>query len=164
VRKAIGIIFLLFCVNSKKPVFAQQIPVLDYASLKKDYLNRQSDTLYVINFWATWCKPCIKELPYFDSLVAHFPSEKIKVVLVSLDFQEKLEKGLKPFLANKNIKSEVVLFDDQQTDFWINDIHQNWSGAIPATLIYKNAERWFYEKEFNFDELIELIDSKINNK
>jgi thiol-disulfide isomerase/thioredoxin len=151
-------------VNSKKPVFAQQIPVLDYASLKRDYLNRQSDTLYVINFWATWCKPCIKELPYFDSLAAQFPSEKIKVVLVSLDFQEKLEKVLKPFVANKNIKSEVVLFDDQQTDFWINDINQNWSGAIPATLIYKNAERWFYEKEFNFDELIELIDSKINNK
>ena len=151
-------------MNSKKPVFAQQIPVLDYASLKRDYLNRQSDTLYVINFWATWCKPCIKELPYFDSLAAQFPSEKIKVVLVSLDFQEKLEKVLKPFVANKNIKSEVVLFDDQQTDFWINDINQNWSGAIPATLIYKNAERWFYEKEFNFDELIELIDSKINNK
>jgi len=164
VRKAIGIIFLLFCVNGKNPVFAQQIPVLDYASLKRDYLNRQSDTLYVINFWATWCKPCIKELPYFDSLAAHFPSEKIKVVLVSLDFQEKLEKVLKPFVANKNIKSEVVLFDDQQTDFWINDINQNWSGAIPATLIYKNAARWFYEKEFNFDELIELIDYKINNK
>lgn len=148
-------------VNSKKQVFAQQIPVLDYASLKGDYLNRQSDTLYVINFWATWCKPCIKELPYFDSLAAYFPSEKIKVVLVSLDFQEKLEKVLKPFVANKNIKSEVVLFDDQQSDFWINDINQNWSGAIPATLIYNNAGRWFYEKEFNFDELIELIESKI---
>jgi thiol-disulfide isomerase/thioredoxin len=56
-----------------------------------------TDTIYVVNFWATWCKPCVEELPIFDSLNLEVKGQAIKVLLVNLDFVEKQRK-VKDFL------------------------------------------------------------------
>ena len=73
--------------------------------------------------------------------------------MVSLDFPEHLEKKLIPFVEKRNIKSEVVLFDDSDANSWIPKVNENWSGAIPATIIYSNSERKFYERSFTYEEL-----------
>ena len=134
----------------------RSIPVYDFEAFEP-ILHRQSDTLYVVNFWATWCKPCVKELGAFDALERRFPGEKIKVILVSLDFEENIEKQVKPFLARKNIQSEVVVLDDPNSTAWIEKVDPSWSGTIPATVIYSKKGRNFYEKEFVGEEIYTLV-------
>ena len=76
------------------------------------YSVKSKDTLYVMNFWATWCKPCIEELPAFDSLYIRTQNQKVKILLVSLDFAENISDKVNPFLIKNKIKSTVVLLDE----------------------------------------------------
>ena len=58
-----------------------------------------------------------------------------------------------PFIKNKNLQSEVVVLDDPDQNSWIPKIDKDWSGAIPATLIYSRNKRKFYEQTFTYDML-----------
>jgi thiol-disulfide isomerase/thioredoxin len=113
------------------------------------------DTTFVINFWATWCAPCVKELPCFENLQEKFKHEKLKVLLVSVDFKSELTKSVIPFVVKKKLKNEVWLLNEQDQQAFIGQIDKNWSGAIPATLFIKAGQRKFFEKQFNCSELIE---------
>lgn len=122
------------------------------------YLHLSGDTTYVINFWATWCKPCVEELPFFDSLAVDMKDEKVRVILVSIDFTTYLNKRVKPFIAKNNVQSQVVVFDDADQNTWIPKISKEWTGSIPATYIYKGKKSAFYEQQFFYDELIEVVE------
>jgi thiol-disulfide isomerase/thioredoxin len=135
---------------------AQTPAVYKIADLERRISSR--DTLYIVNFWATWCKPCVKELPSFDSLHAENAGKKRKVLLVSLDFREDLEKKLVPFLEKKNIRAECVLLDETNGNDFINRIDKDWSGAIPATLFKKGKKTYFRENTFNLNALRSLSD------
>lgn len=128
-----------------------QITVYEkFSELEEDLLTDLSpDTTYVINFWATWCGPCIKELPYFEELNAIYSEQAFKQVLVSLDDPKKIESKVIPFLEKNKIESKVVLLADGKANSWIDKIDPSWSGAIPITLILKGKEKLFYEKEFH---------------
>jgi thiol-disulfide isomerase/thioredoxin len=123
-----------------------------------DLLERieNTDTTYVINFWATWCKPCVKELPAFDSLTVQ-KNSKVKVILVSLDFKEDIKNKLKPFLKKNKIKSTCVVLDEVNGNDYINKISEQWSGAIPATFFKRAQRNIFQEKELKFADLIKNI-------
>ena len=108
-----------------------------------------NDSVYVINFWATWCAPCVKELPYFEELNEKYSNKSFKQILVSLDAPKKLESKVIPFIEKNNIKSEVVLLADGKYNSWIDKVDPRWSGAIPITLIIKGKEKLFYEQEFH---------------
>lgn len=124
----------------------------DFSGLE-NLLKKQNDTTYVVNFWATWCVPCVKELPNFEKLNATYKDKKVKVILVSIDFPKMVESNLLPFIEKNNLKSEVVHLNDPDANSWINKVDKTWSGAIPATVIYKKDKRSFYEKSFTFEEL-----------
>ena len=109
--------------------------------------------LVILNFWATWCAPCVKELPYFEKINKVYKAKGVELLLVSLDFPRKYETKLKPFLKEKQLKSEVVCLNDVDQNRWIPAIDTTWSGAIPATMIYKGNKRKFYEKSFTYEEL-----------
>lgn len=128
-----------------------EIEVYDFDQLDS-LLSSNTDKTLVVNFWATWCKPCIKELPYFEAAQTKY-KEDIRVILVSLDFPEKLESQLIPFVNDHAIRSQVVLLNDPYENEWIPKVDTTWSGAIPATLIIKGAKRIFYEKSFTQEEL-----------
>lgn len=145
------LVFVLFPIL----LSAQTVPSLHYTELKP-LLNQKGDNLYVVNFWATWCAPCIKELPYFEALNQR---ENVEVLLVSLDFPKHKESRLLPFIKKNNLQSKLVLLDDADENYWINDIHPNWSGALPATLIYTKKQRGFYEQSFTKAELFTLVKS-----
>jgi thiol-disulfide isomerase/thioredoxin len=145
------LVFVLFPIL----LSAQTVPTLHYTELKP-LLKQKGDDLYVVNFWATWCAPCIKELPYFEALNQR---EDVEVLLVSLDFPKHKESRLLPFIKKNNLKSKLVLLDDTDENYWINDIHPNWSGALPATLIYTKKQRGFYEQSFTKEELFTLVES-----
>jgi thiol-disulfide isomerase/thioredoxin len=149
----------LMFVTGFSTVGAAQTPrVIKWPELERQ-LNIKSDTTYVINFWATWCKPCIKELPHFDNLEKTFEGKKIKVLLVSLDFKRQLETTLRPYLEKNGVVSEVVLIDEPDYNSWIDKVDPSWSGAIPATLILNNRTgvRNFYEQEFTSEELYKTV-------
>lgn len=122
-------------------------------------INNNSDTIYVVNFWATWCKPCIAELPEFEKLHLDFENKKVKVLLISMDFKEELNKKLKLFLDKNKYTCEVVLLDEINGNDFINKISESWSGAIPATLITKNNKsiNEFIEKKVTYDFLVEKL-------
>ncbi len=113
------------------------------------------DTVYVVNFWATWCAPCVAELPYFERLKTEHPGQPLKVVLVSLDFESKLKTDVIPFVKKNKLTSEVFLASKKKDQEFIDGVDKDWSGAIPATLVVntKKRLRHFYEKEFTYPEL-----------
>jgi thiol-disulfide isomerase/thioredoxin len=117
------------------------------------------DTLTVYNFWATWCRPCVAELPAFERLGEEYRDRPVRVVLVSLDFVSEREKTLIPFLQKKDIRSPVWLLDGKPT-LYIDRISRAWGGSIPATLFVRPSKRTylFKEQEFAFDELKHVVD------
>jgi thiol-disulfide isomerase/thioredoxin len=132
------------------------LEVYDFNGLK-DFLYKNDDKTYIINFWATWCAPCIKELPYFERINQDLKSSGFEVILVSLDFPKMYDSKLKPFIKKHKLKSKVIAFDDTDQNTWIPGINEDWSGALPATLIYNKNKRQFYEKSFTYEELITEI-------
>lgn len=128
------------------------VKAYDYAGLEY-YLKQKNDTTYVVNFWATWCVPCVAELPNFEKINANYKKNKVKVILVSLDMAKMIDTKLLPFIKERQIKSEVLLLRDPDADAWISKVDSTWSGAIPATVIYNADMRKFYEKSFTYDEL-----------
>jgi thiol-disulfide isomerase/thioredoxin len=136
----------------EKVVRKSKIASYDYNGLKP-LLERKDSKTYVVNFWATWCAPCVKELPAFEKLQAAYKSKGVEVILVSLDFPTQVESHLLPFVEKKKLQSKVVLLDDPDQNTWIPKISNDWSGAIPATLIYNEKERSFYEQSFHYKQL-----------
>ena len=128
------------------------------------YSIKSKDTLYVVNFWATWCKPCIAELPAFDSLYIRIQNQKVKIILVSLDFAENISGKVNPFLIKNKIKSTVVLLDEINGNDFITKISKNWSGSIPATLFKKGKETVLLEKKLRLTDLQIQIDKLLNKQ
>lgn len=143
-------------------IYSQNVSVIKITDLEKRIRNN-SDTTYIINFWATWCVPCVKELPDFDSINTAYINKKVKVILVSLDFKEDLKIKLMPFISTKKIKSEVVLLDELNANYFIPKISDDWSGAIPATLIINNQKKLnhFFEKKLNYEFLKTEIENSL---
>jgi thiol-disulfide isomerase/thioredoxin len=148
-------LFILFFGNQ---LFAQKIEIYKIDNLMKRIFNN-SDTTYVVNFWATWCKPCVAELPEFEKLHLDYYSKKVKVILVSMDFKEELEKRIKPFVVKTKYTCEILLLDEVNGNDFINKISESWSGAIPATLITRKNKSLneFIEKKVTYDFLVEKI-------
>lgn len=127
----------------------------DFDSFEQEVLQRDDGYTYVVNFWATWCAPCVKELPYFYDIEHRFKDEKVKVILVSLDFKRQIESKLKPFIKKHNIQNEVVVLLDGNSTAWIDRIDTNWSGAIPYTKVYKGSKSIGAERSFHSTEEID---------
>lgn len=152
---------MVFLLLFSKAVLAQKVSVYDrYSVLEKEILNDKSAT-YVVNFWATWCAPCVKEMPFFEKLNAE--NKNVKVVLVSLDFKDQYGSKLVPFVTSRRIKSEVVMLTDKEYNKWLPLVDKDWSGSIPATLIIKNGKRVFAERIFSsYEELSEYVNQNTN--
>lgn len=132
---------------------------------KEGILTLTSDSgnsTYVVNFWATWCSPCVKEIVHFEELHRSRPDPDLKVILVSLDFPDQLESRVIPFLEQKEITAPVMLMTDLNYNGWIDLVDPAWTGALPATLIFNNRERVFIEKELTMQELLEQVNQILN--
>lgn len=163
--KYIIVLVLFGCNNQNKSEQVEQVitetdQILKEVSLEvydfngvEPYLNKKDDTVYVVNFWATWCAPCVKELPYFEKINKTYKDKNVEVILVSLDFPNQYESKLKPFIQKEKLHSKILVLNDPDSNAWIPKVSENWSGAIPATLIYNKDKRQFYEKSFNYNEL-----------
>ncbi len=164
ITRIFAIICLITVVSSCKKeadnvVKAQEndiIEVYNFSELEPLLNIKDDDKIHVVNFWATWCAPCIKELPYFEEL--HTTNNNVEVILVSLDFPDKFESQLIPFVKKNNLKPQVILLDDPNENKWIAEIDESWQGALPATLIYTNTKRMFYAQSFTREDLFREIE------
>jgi thiol-disulfide isomerase/thioredoxin len=135
--------------------FAQTVPVIKYPALER-LLTQPTDTVLVVNFWATWCSPCVEQLPYFEQLKVNHAADKVKVILVNLDGIGQLTKKVQPFIAKTGLKSPgIVLLDEPNHTSWIGKVSADWSGAIPFTLIIdpSRKQRKTLEKGLTLAEL-----------
>ncbi len=159
------LVFLLFLLCSSEIASAQiakpfetvtfdgyQIAVYDYNGLEP-LLQTQSDTVFIIHFWATWCGPCVEEIPEIIKFNNAYINQKVKVILVSVDMRTKIKSALIPFLKKQDIEAKVIVISDPDMNRWIPLIDKKWEGTIPATLIFSKNQRQFYPHPFNFDEL-----------
>lgn len=140
------------------PASAQQAKQINLKDLQL-LINKPSDKVQVINFWATWCAPCVKEVPFFEKLNQENKSVDVTLVSMDYDLDPNPEKVYR-FIARKKLQSKVVILTEQNPNDWIDKIDKSWSGALPATLIIntKTGKRKFVQKELHEGELEKLIE------
>jgi thiol-disulfide isomerase/thioredoxin len=121
-------------------------------------IQNEKEQIQVVNFWATWCAPCLKELPLFEKLRLERKDILVRLVSMDMDLDPDPEK-VRKFVARKKIQSEVYILDERNPNEWIDKLDKNWSGALPATLVVNNktGKRKFVEKELQEGDLDKLI-------
>jgi thiol-disulfide isomerase/thioredoxin len=150
--KSPSTVFCLLAVTSA--LSAQQL--LTFGQLAPR-LTTQSDTIFVVNFWATWCAPCVAELPCLEQLSQQYKDKKVKVLLVSLDHKTQVATKVIPCIQKKNLSLEVVVLSEKDPNKWVYKVDSTWSGSIPATLVFDKNKRQFYEQQFDHFEDLEAV-------
>ncbi len=132
--------------------------IVDFDGFKKAVIQNDN-VLYVVNFWATWCVPCVEELPHFIELNEQFKKEKFNMTFVTLDGAKDFENRVLPFAEEYKMDADLLLLNDvKNMNKWIKEVNLNWSGAIPATVFYKNGKQlYFKEGQLSKTELETLI-------
>lgn len=149
------ILLLIICAFVAKA--QEQAKIVKLPELQ-EMIAAKSDQIKVINFWATWCAPCVKEMPLFEKLGMERQDVKITFVSMDLDLDPDPTKVYK-FVNRKKIQSQVVILDEKNPNLYIDLIDKSWSGALPATIVVntKTGQRKFVEKELHEGELEKLI-------
>ncbi len=114
----------------------------------QDYISK-SDSVLVINFWATFCKPCAEEIPYFQTIVNKYKDQKVKLLLVSMDLKDEYPDKIKAFADKNNYTNQIVWLNETNADYFCPKVDKGWMGGIPSTLIInpKTGYRKFFEQQ-----------------
>ena len=120
--------------------FSQQSEKADWPRLEA-LLGQENDSITVLNFWATWCKPCVAEIPHFEKVRKECQGKPIRFIYISLDFADEKEKRLDPFVARKMPGARVWLLTETDYNRWISRVDPQWSGSLPATLIFNHSTK-----------------------
>ncbi len=149
--------FLAWCGATLFDGYAQTIPAVTADQLMARAANK--DTTYIINFWATWCGPCIAELPEFSELNEFYADQKVKVILVSLDFPDAYPDKLGAYIVKKALKPEVVWFRESNANLFIPKIDNRWTGSLPGTMIVQKRSdfKHFLERKITAAEIKDII-------
>lgn len=160
--KKICFISLLFiCCNHTE---SQPIPKWKITGLE-EYI-KTSETPVIINFWATYCIPCIEEIPYFLELTKKYEEKGVKLLLVSLDFEEAFPDKIRKFSIKRKFTAPIVWLDETNADYFCPKIDNNWSGVMPASLFVNNKTgfRSFFEEQMSKERLEEEINKLISTQ
>lgn len=116
---------------------------------------RESKVPMLIGFWATWCKPCIAEIPGLESTVKKFENDSIQLLLVSLDSKEDFPDAILKTVNQRHFTAPLAWLDETNADYFCPKIDSNWSGAIPASLLInpKTGQRKFFEQPLDPEKL-----------
>ena len=158
-KRSLMLLSLLIVVS----VNAQQAPIIKFKDLNS-LIQTKTDTTYVINFWATWCDPCVRELPSFLRLEKELANKKVKFHFVSLDFVRDYESQFLPFLSKHSMNNYVYLLDEPDYNSWIDKVDPHWLGSIPTTVIISHHpdSTFFNEGELSYESLSKIVNSLIH--
>lgn len=155
-KKLIFVVWLFLSV----PALSQDITTVKIEQVIQE-IDKQDDTTRVINLWATWCAPCVKELPYFDAVGQAHQDKKFKMILMAVE--DDMEK-VKRFISLKKIKTEVWFLDETDANMWIPKIDSDWQGELPVTLFRNTAasKNTFHSGQMSREELENTIKQSLN--
>lgn len=124
------------------------------------------DTVYVVNFWATWCIPCVQELPEFGELFDRYASAPVKILMVSLDFKDDYPYKLERFVERKRLKPEVVWLSETNPNVFVPKVDNSWEGSIPATVVVQTGKQYkkFIEGQMTAREVSAIVDKLLAEK
>jgi thiol-disulfide isomerase/thioredoxin len=140
---------------------AQSIPKWKLNDLKTAISKTEKPTIF--NFWATFCKPCVAEIPYFQQLVKKYEKEGVELVLISLDLSEAYPKQISSFATKYKFTSPIKFLAETNADLFCPAVDESWSGAIPASLFVNNKTgyRKFFEEQLSKEKLEKEIKAMI---
>ncbi|MBC7887042.1 MAG: TlpA family protein disulfide reductase [Ferruginibacter sp.] len=129
---------------------AQTIPGWKISDVVNHY-SKKTDSVYVVNFWATFCKPCIAEIPYLQTISKKYEGQKVKLLLVSLDLPSFYPGKIQSFAKKNNFAAKIVWLNETDADHFCPLIDKKWSGSIPATIFVNPATGYknFVESEMS---------------
>ena len=121
-------------------------------------LKRENSRLKVVNFWATWCRPCVAEMPHFEALAAEF-EQSLEVIYVSLDDPATAESRVQAFVEKKGIANPVYVLTDTDPNTYVDRVDPSWSGSLPATILFPpgGGTPVFHEGDFSAAELHKFV-------
>lgn len=157
---ALYVLLILAFAPADNPPKKAYVVEFDYVA---DILASTEDEVYVLNFWATWCKPCVEEMPGFEAARKNFANQNVTFVYISLDFTKNLKDKVIPFVEKNEIGAKVVLLNAANQNEWIPKVSEDWSGAIPTTLIINPAKgkSFFHEGQLTQQKLEQVIKSQL---
>ena len=150
------IVILLF-IGASNVLIGQKLKVLRFDQLEQ-LIEKPTDSLLIFNFFATWCKPCMQEIPDFLKLQKEVSNKPIQFYFISLDMEKDSNKIFANFIEKYQTRDFTYLLKVPKGD-WISKIDQNWQGNIPATLVinHKKKMRKFIAKSLDYQSLTKLI-------
>lgn len=124
------------------------------------YLSKKNDTLYVTNFFATWCGPCMREIPHFKNKMEELKDKPVKFTFINLDDKSEWGSSVKKFAQENNLAGNIILLDGQKLDqaFFTSNFKQWNGGSIPFTYLRKGDKT----DEYLGMMTEEVLNSKIN--
>jgi thiol-disulfide isomerase/thioredoxin len=154
------LIILVFLFLNNTYLFSQEAKVISFKTLES-MMYQANDTTYIVNFFASWCAPCVKELPEFVAFAEQHKTKKMSLLFVSLDMRKDVKKKLGPLSIKLNLGQNLYLLDAPNANYWINQIDKEWSGAIPATLFINtklNIKKLF-NQSFSSELLLKTLET-----
>jgi thiol-disulfide isomerase/thioredoxin len=140
------LLILIFCSSLSSGQTVQKADIYSLEQFQQRVLQ-ENDTLYVVNFWATWCGPCVKEMPHFKELSIEYKNKPIQFILMSLDAQANIAQ-VNTFILKKKMDIETHLFAGGDPNVWINILEPSWEGSIPATFLYQKGRKLSFKESY----------------
>lgn len=159
------IVFVSFFIVSSS--FAQSVKKVKIEELESYIKN--SDHPLVVSFWATWCSPCIHEIPWIQEAVSKKQDKKVEFILVSLDFKDAYPKKIMQMIKEKNLNATHYWLDETNADYFCPKIDIKWEGGIPANLFINNKTgyRKFFQRQLTdrqAEQEVGLLVNKMKNE
>jgi thiol-disulfide isomerase/thioredoxin len=131
---------------------------IDVQGIKELINNTSSGKLRLINFWATWCGPCITEFPDLVIIDRMYRGRPFEFISVSTDKRNRKEDALK-FLKTQQASNKNFIFNDDDVYKLIEAVDNGWQGALPFTMLVEPGGKVIYKKQDTIDpsEMKKLI-------
>ena len=141
------LLFTILLLTAAGTSQAQNIKKIKITDLEKTIA--QSDHPLIINFWATFCVPCCKEIPYFQSTVARYHDQRVELILVSLDLPDFYPARIAATARDRGFTSRIVWLDETNADYFCPKVDPGWTGGIPCSLFINNRTHYrrFFDRQ-----------------
>lgn len=136
-------------LSSVSGALAQDPPVRKVRITDLESYIAASDHPLIVNFWATFCVPCVREIPYFESTVARYRDQRVELILVSLDLPDYYPGKIVAFARQRGFTSPIWWLNETNADYFCPKVDPGWTGGIPSSLFVNNKTHYrrFFDRQ-----------------